>query len=73
MAEEQERYWEGKNAWFDRNYSQKITPEFAKWWQVFEGLPRDHGEVRTYFYCMATAFESWEASRIHFSTKSEEK
>lgn len=62
------KYYLGKDSWFDREWADKITNDFAIWWEKFYGLPEDFSEsvlgcdyVHEYFVRMAFAFMGWQA------------
>ena len=56
-------YYKGKDDWFDKNWVEEITPEFAEWWEEYYGTPEDSEDIPEYFTRMAFAFIGWLAGR----------
>jgi hypothetical protein len=67
-------YFKGKNQWFDKNYADKITPEFAEWWSGFYGEPDNFVDQSEYFVRMAMAWHGWTRTTTTINTlRAEEK
>ena len=59
----EEDYWKDKDGWFDANFANEITPEFAKWWWHYYNKPEDYHEMHEYFIRMAFAWRGWQAGK----------
>lgn len=60
-------YYTGQDKWFDRYWTAKVTPQFAKWWKGRYGLPTAYpdasDERHEYFTRMAFALMGWLAAK----------
>ena len=60
-------YYIGQDSWFDANWTAKVTPQFAEWWQGHYGLPSafppEFHERHEYFMRMAFALMGWLAAK----------
>lgn len=51
-----------ENYWFNKYYSDKVTPEFEAWWIVNYGLPEAYNDKEEYFIRASFALQGWLAA-----------
>jgi len=53
------KYYKGKDEWFDKYWADKVTPEFAAWWNFVYSVPEDYEDSAEYFVRMSFALRGW--------------